>query len=206
MGKKYKKPAVKETVGSQYYVFNNPAEGVDFDIESYEEDIVQTDTVKNITVTENMESTVIKASGKDYDTVANTTSIDNNVEVVAVHPDDLAKMRGEKIVNGLKMGGSSNKRPFFAWGKVVKKLGGAFRYVWYPKCQLVENTDDIATSEESFSEQNDTLTIRAYKFDGENTYVEIDSESETFPTGMDEEKFFSKVITKPEDITNLLGA
>ena len=56
------------------------------------------------------------------------------------------------------------ERPFIALGFPNLKKGGGVKYTWYPKCQLIENTDDIATSEETFSEQNDTLTFRAYAF------------------------------------------
>ena len=148
---KTKKPMVKETVGAQYYAFNQPTEDGEFQADSSKYD------VKNIGVTENMESTPIRASGKDYTTVNKTSSVDLAVETASVVPDDLAKMRNEVAdLDGLITSGSSSQRPYFAYGKVVKKVGGGFRYEWYPKCQLVENTDDISTSEENFSEQNDT--------------------------------------------------
>ena len=49
--------------------------------------------------------------------------------------------------------------------QVVKLKNGKSRYEWFPKCKLVENSDDIATSEEKASEQTDTIKIRAYPFD-----------------------------------------
>lgn len=197
-----KRPMIKQTVGAQYYAFNNPGQGVEYDSSTYEENVTKTETVKQIGVTENMESTPVKASGKDYTTVNQTASVDLAVESVAVVPDDLARMRGENIDNGgLITSGSSNKRPYFAYGKVVKKNGGGVRYEWFPKCQLVENTDDIATQEESFSEQNDTLTIRAYPFDDAgNIRTYVDSESAYFPEGLTEEAFFAKPIINKGDL------
>lgn len=203
---KTKRPAVKESVGAQYYVFNKPGEGIDFDENSYEDEVVKTETVKNITVTENVETTQVRASGKDYTTVTQTSSTDISTEQVAVVVDDIAKMRGENVESGLIQSGSSNKRPFFAYGKVVNKVGGGKQFVWYPKCQLVENTDDIATKEESFSEQNDTLTIRAYAFDDAGHISnKVDTESANFPEGLTEEMFFKAPIIKAEDLTNRIA-
>lgn len=201
-----KKPMIKETVGAQYYAFNNPGTGVEFDSTKYEENVTKTETVKKIGVTENMESTPVKASGKDYTTVNQTSSYDFSVEVVAVVPDDLSKMRGENVgTSGLIKSGSSNIRPYFAYGKVVKKTGGGFRYEWYPKCQLIENTDDIETREESFKEQNDTLTIRAYPYDDDgNIRNYIDSETANFPKGVTEEAFFAAPIVTDEDLAKIV--
>lgn len=203
---KVKKPMIKETVGAQYYAFNTPTEDGEFDPTTYEE-TVKCNTVKNVGTTENSDSTVIKASGEDYDTVNQSSSIDIEIEVVAVDPDDLAKMRGDTVhENGLISSGRPTKRPFFAWGKVVKKVGGGVRYDWYPKCQLVENTDEVATKEESFSEQNDTITIRAYAFNelgDKKNYV--DSEATNFPKTLTEEKFFTKPIVTTADLTTAIG-
>lgn len=204
---KTKKPMVKETVGAQYYAFNTPDEKGQFQAnsENYEE-VIKTEVVKNIGTTENGESTTIKASGIDYDTVARTSYVDLAVEVVAFPPDDLARARGDETDESGLISSKTNKvLPFFAYGKVVKKLGNAFRYDWYPKCQLVENTDDIATSEESFSEQNDTITIRAYAFDTEGHYKRsIDSEASNFPEGITEEKFFAKPILTADDLKSAI--
>lgn len=201
-----KKPMMKETVGAQYYTFNNPAEGVEFDSTKYEENVQKRETVKKIGVTENMESTPVKASGKDYTTVNQTSSIDLAVEVVAIATSDLKRMRGEKTTtNGLNQSGTSNKRPYFAYGKVVKLIGGGERYEWFPKCQLIENTDDIETKEESFKEQNDTLTIRAYPFDDDgNIKNYIDTEEESFPKGVTEETFFAAPIVTDEDLAKII--
>lgn len=202
MSIKTKKPMLKETVGALYYTFDTPDEQGNF-TGTYEEDVVKKDVVKNIGTTENSEVTVVKASGQDYITVNQNESIEMAVEVVAFDAEDLARMRGDVIGKaGLNRSGRTATRPFFAFGKVVKKLDGKFELAWYPKCQLVENTDDIATKEENFSEQNDTVTIKAYAYNEEGdkkTYV--NNEMSKFPEGLTEEKFFAKPILTDEDLT-----
>lgn len=204
---KNKKPMIKETVGSLYAAFNTPTSGGEFNPGVYEETI-KSDVVKNIGTTENAENTTVRASGIDYETVNQTSSIDMAVEVVAFDPAVLARMRGDDTTDtgGLILSGAPAKRPFFAFGKVVKKVGGGVQYAWYPKCQLVENTDDIGTSEDTFSEQNDTITIRAYSFNGNNqkkTYV--DSETENYPEGLTEENFFTAPILTAADLANAVS-
>lgn len=199
---KTKKPMIKETVGSLYTAFNTPTETGEFDPAAYEE-TSKSDVVKNIGTTENSEATTVRASGSDYEVVNQTSSIDMAVEVVAFDPSELARMRGDDTSDegGLILSGAPARRPFFAFGKVVKKVGGGVQYAWYPKCQLVENTDDIATSEDTFSEQNDTITIRAFAFNKDNQKkVYVDSETANFPTGLTEEQFFTKPILTKEDL------
>lgn len=195
-----KKPMIKESVGSLYYAFNKGTDGV-FDGTKWDE-TVNSPVIKNINRTENGDSTPVKSSGIDYTTVSQTSSEDIQMEVVAFHPDDLAKLRGEGVDNGgLILSGRTAERPYIALGFPVLKVGGGVRYVWYPKCQLVENTDEIATKEENFSEQNDTLTFRAYAFNDTNDKKSyVDSESANFPEGLTEEKFFTKPILTPGDL------
>lgn len=201
---KTKKPMLKETVGAQYYAFNKPDTDGNVDYSNYEETI-RTDVVKSIGTTENGETTTVRASGKDYSTFNSLSSIDLASEVVAFPPEDLLRMRGDELKDGLISSGGTEERPFFAYGKVVKKVGGGVRYDWYPKCQLIENTDDIETSEDSFSEQNDTVTIRAYAFNEKGQIKNsVDSEVTGFPTGLTEEKFFAKPIITAEDLANAI--
>ena len=196
-----KKPKIKETVGALYYAFNTMTEAGEFDPEAFEA-TTKSDTVKTINTTDNTSSTVVRASGKDYETANQTSSADNEVEIVAIDPEDLAKMRGDNIkTNGLIFSGAPRPRPYFAFGKVVKKRG-AEEYVWYPKCKLTENTDEAATSEEEFSEQNDTITIRAYAFNDEGDIsVRVNSEMSSFPEGLTEEKFFETPILDDAGLT-----
>ena len=200
-----KKPMIKETVGSLYYAFNNPTEGVDFDPTKWLE-TVNSPIIKNISRTENGDSVTVRASGIDYQTVTQSSNEEIDVEVIAFHPDDLSKLRGENIDNsGLIFSGRTATRPYIALGFPVQKVGGGSRYVWYPKCQLVENSDEVATKEESFNEQNDTLKFRAYAFNENNDKkVYVDSESTKFPEGLTEEKFFNKPILTKEDLANAI--
>lgn len=197
-----KRPKIKETVGALYYAFNTMTEDGEFDPEAYET-TNKSDVVKTITTTDNATTTTVRASGQDYETVNQSANIQNEVEVIALDPEDLAKMRGDDIhENGLILSGAPGKRPFFAFGKVVKKLGGVVEFVWYPKCQLTENTDEATTSEEEFSEQTDTVTITAYAFDDAgNKSVRVNSEMASFPEGLTEEKFFEKPILNDAGLT-----
>lgn len=200
---KTKKPPYKESIGAQYYNFNNPDEGTDFDINKYEDITNKEETVKSVTITESAESTPIMASGKVYDTKSQIPYIDIEVEKLATDADDLARMRGDLVdEGGLIQTTTTPTKPFFAYGKVVELSGGHHRYDWYPKCQLIENSDETKTREESFSEQNDTLKIRAYAFDEAGKLIKnsVDTSSAKFPKGLTEEKFFLKPIITKEDL------
>lgn len=198
-----KRPMIKETVGGMYYCFNTPTEAGEYNPETFETDVYKCNNIKNIGTTENAESVTVKASGEDYETVSQNENIDMAVEVVAFDPEDLAKMRADIIgTGGLNRSGRTSRRPFFAYGKVKKMVGGGVEYAWYPKCQLIENTDDIATKEESFSEQNDTVTIRAYSYNSEgDKKVYVNSQMDNFPEGLTEEKFFGAPILDDTDLT-----
>lgn len=192
-----KTPQIKQSVGAQYLDF-----ATDILAGTYANAVEKSEVVKSIGTTENAETANIRASGKDYKHVVKQSSIDMSIEVVAFDVETLAQMRGDVVdVGGLMQAGSATERPFFAYGKVVKLSGGEARWEWFPKCQLVTNTDDIATSEESFSEQNDTLTIRAYPFDDAGNiknYVQTDSTK--FPANLTEAKFFTAVILDAADL------
>ena len=116
-------------------------------------------------------------------------------------------MRGETVnTNGLVSSGGTKERPYFAYGKVVKLVGGKIRMEWFPKCQLVENTDDIETSSDSFSEQNDTVKIRAYAFnDNGDVKNYVDSSRTDFPEGLTEDKFFEKPIVSADDLDKIIS-
>lgn len=200
-----KKPPIKETVGSQYICFATATEDNIFD-GTYEEDVERTDVVKSVKVSENSESTTVRASGTDYETVSSSSGHEISVEVVAFPAETLSKMRGDTIdMGGLIITNTNSTKPFFAYGKVVKMKGGKVRYDWYPKCQLAENTDDVATSEEKFSEQNDTLTIKAFAFNDKGEIKTSINADYKMPEGLTEEKFFTKPILSVEDLTAAIG-
>lgn len=199
-----KRPEIQISVGSFMYARNNPGEGVLFDSTKYG-DIISSPVIKKVGIKESAENTPIKASGIDYLTVGLKDSEELSVEVVAFAPDDLAYFRGDSISkNGLIMDSTTPVKPFFACGFPIEKTNGKIDLCWYPKCQLIENTGDVETKEDKFKEQNKTLTIKAYPFNGKNIKVHCDSELESFPEGLTEEKFFSKVITSDEDLQAVL--
>ena len=200
-----RKPPVKETVGAQYLCFCTQLDDEEWSGE-YEESVEKTEVVKSVKVTENSEVTNVYASGKIYDSDTSTSGTDIETQVIAYPADTLAKMRGEVIdESGLILSGGKGKRPWFAYGKVVKLKSGKIRLEWFPKCKLAENSDEISTSEDKFSEQPDTIKISAYPFnENGDIRVYVDSSTSKFPEGLTEEMFFGKPILKPADLQALL--
>lgn len=200
-----KKPPIKETVGAQYICFATAKEEWD---RTFEAEVEKTETVKSVKVTENGESTSVYASGKVYDTDETVSGVDIEVENIAFVTETLAKMRGDVVdEGGLVLSGGKGIRPYFAYGKVVIMRGGKVRYEWYPKCKLAENSDNANTSEEKFSEQTDTVTIKAYPFnDAGNVKAMVDSTMASFPAGLTEDKFFTKPILTKEELKTAAGA
>lgn len=200
-----KKPPIKETVGAQYICFATAKEEWDG---TFEAEVEKTETVKSVKVTENGESTSVYASGKVYDTDETVSGVDVEVENIAFVTETLAKMRGDVVdEGGLILSGGKGIRPYFAYGKVVIMRGGKVRYEWYPKCKLAENSDNANTSEEKFSEQTDTVTIKAYPFnDAGNIKAMVDSTMTSFPVGLTEDKFFAKPILTKEELKTAAGA
>lgn len=205
MGIKTSKPSRKETVGAQFFCFNTPDENGDW-TQNFEENVTREPTVKSIKITENAGSEPVYASGTIYDSDTNIASVDIEEEVVGVTEEILARMRGDLVDNGgLILSGGMRKRPYFAYGKVVILKGGKVRYDWYPKCKLIENTDDAATSEESSSEQNDTIKIKAYPFNADGDIIAKVSTDMNMPEGLTEEKFFAKPVMTKEDLAAAAG-
>ena len=195
---KTRKPPMKQTVGAQYVCFSSN-EDEEFTGE-YEESVEKTEVVKTVKMTENAETSDTHASGKVYDSDTPTKSIDIEVEVVAFPEDTVARMKGDTVdVGGLILSGGNSKRPFFAYGKVVKLRKGGYRFEWYPKCKLIEKSDDISTSEEKASDQTDTIKIKAYPFDEAGNIV-ARVESGSAPEGLTEDKFFAKPILTKEGL------
>lgn len=200
-----KKPPIKETVGAQYICFSTAKEEWNG---TFEAEVEKTETVKSVKVTENGESTSVYASGKVYDTDETVSGVDVEIEAVAFVSETLAKMRGDVVdEGGLVLSGGKGIRPYFAYGKVVFMRGGKVRYEWYPKCKLAENSDNANTSEEKFSEQTDTITIKAYPFnDNGDIKAMVDSTMASFPVGLTEDKFFAKPILTKEELKTAAGA
>ena len=71
---------------------------------------------------------------------------------------------------------------------------------------MSENTDEVKTREESFAEQTDTITIKAYAFnDAGDIKAMVDSSAMNFPEGLTEEIFFSKPILNKEELVNVMA-
>lgn len=193
------KPPIKETVGAMYVCFSSDTNG-EFN-GSYEADVEKSEVVKSVSVAENVDQANVYASGKTYDTASKTTYTDISTDVIAFPETTRAKMRGDTVdsTTGLVLSGGG-ERPYFAYGKVVKYKGDKYRYEWFPKCKLVENSDETATAEESFSEQTDSLTIRAYPFDDAGNIKSMLT-YDKMPDGMTEDKFFAKPILKVSDLS-----
>lgn len=202
-----KKPPIKETVGAQYLCFATTTEDGEWP-GTFEEQVEKTNVVKSVKVTENAEVSNVYASGSVYDTDSSTSATDIETQVVAYPADTLAKMRGETVdEGGLHLSGGNGVRPWFAYGKVVKLKNGKVRYEWYPKCKLAENSDEVNTKEDKFTEQNDTIKISAYPFDKDgNIRAYVDSSSSKFPEGLTEEKFFTKPILTKADLAAAVSA
>lgn len=199
-----KKPPYKISVGALFICFAK-----DIDKGEYETEITKLDVVKKIGVTENGSSTSVYASGKKYDTVTASAGTNLSVDEIAFPDEMIAKMRGDSI--GSKYGGitsgASNVRPYFMAGYVEYKSGGIVKYTQYPKCQLSENTNDIETKTDSFSEQTDTITIASEAFDDAgNDKYSVQSDNELFPDFLTEDLFFSKVVKSDDDIDSLKPA
>lgn len=206
MGIVSRKPPIKETVGAQYICFAAEAEDGQWP-GTFEESVEKTEVVKSVKVTENSENADVYASGKVYDSDTSISKTDIEVQVIAFPADTLARMRGEVVdEGGLHLSGGKGERPWFAYGKVVELKNGKVRYEWYPKCKLASNSDEIATREEKFSEQPDTITISAYAFnDNEDIRAYVDSSASNFPAGLTEEKFFGKPIMTKANLTAAVG-
>lgn len=195
-----KKPPYKISVGALYIRFAQ-----DIDNGVYEDDIYKLEVVKKIGVSENGSSTPIYSSGKKYDIVNSSAGTDLSIDEIAFPNELIAKMRGNQIgsYGGVKSG-ASKARPYFMAGYVEEKSSDVKKFIQYPKCQLTENTEDIETKEDSFKEQNDTLTISSSAFDDDgNDKYSIQTDNEKFPDFLTENLFFSKVIKDDTDIDSL---
>ncbi len=200
-----KRPPVKETVGAQYVCFTDNEDASEFTGE-YETTVEKTETVKKVGITENGESTPVRASGKTYMNASSTSGTEISVEVVAFPAETIARMRSDKLTEtGLILSGGNRTRPRFAYGKVVHMHGGLRRFDWYPNCQLSANTDDIETSDTSFKEQNDTLTISAMPFNDDGDVVVSIKEDYKIPEGLTEEIFFAAPILSEKDLKERLA-
>ena len=195
-----KRPEYIETVGAQYVCFTTSEDPLKYS-GVYEPNVEQTKTVKKISVKENSETAPIHGSGEMYANSSKMESVEITVDAIAFDRETLIKMRGETVgENGVILGGGSAARPYFAYGKTVKLSNGKNRYDWFPKCQLMDNSDDAETSEGKPKEQNESITIMAMPFDAAgNTRASVDTQI-TAAKAITEEQFFAKPVIKPSDL------
>lgn len=200
-----KKPALKETVGAQYVCFNTPNEEGEW-TEEFEPEVEKTKVVKSVKVTEETDNVDEYASGEIYDSNNKVNKVSIEVEVIAFPDATIAKMKGDLVdKGGLILSGGNRIKPYFAYGKVVKFKGGKVRYDWYPKCKLVENTDQADTSEEKYKGQTDTIKIVAYPYNEDGDVVAKVSSDMNMPAGLTEDKYFSKPMLTPDDLASVVS-
>lgn len=193
-----KKPSYKQTVGAQYVCFDKMDENYDW-AGDWESDVIKTNTVKNVEVADSSSSTPIYASGTQYGQEDDVAYKDITVEVIAFSDQTLAKMKGDTVTeSGAIISNRNGIKPYFAYGKVVKLSQGKRRYEWFGKCKLVGITDKTATSTESFSEQTDTITIRAYPLN-DGTYGVSTSADVELPATVTEDTFFAAPLITEDD-------
>jgi len=210
-----KKPPVKQTVGAMYICFalqiyradniTKENELISLYNGEYDGKVSKLKTVKSVTVTENSDSNDVYASGDIYDSNDEVKTEDIQVETIAFPDEILAMMKGETITESkLVYSGGNGIKPYFAFGKVVKYKGDKYRYEWYPKCRLTENTNQANTKEEKYSEQTDTINIKAYPFDDNGNIVTRISSEIGMPEGLTEDRYFSKVILTEADLISVI--
>ena len=186
-----KRPSTKYTVGAQYICFNTDP---DWNADDYEEDVIKLPTVVDATVADNSDSYESYASGAAYESDTVVTYKEISVTQLAFDEATIARMKGDTVDSGIIMSGGIKTRPFFGYGMPIIKKDGTKDMRWYPKCKLVDNSDATATSTDSHSDQTDSLTIRAYGFDGtQNQEIKVLT-AETANASITEDAFFAAPI------------
>ena len=186
-----KKPSTKYTVGAQYICFNTDD---DWDASDFEASVTKLPTVVDINIADNSNSYQSYASGIVYesDTIVNYKEI--SVTQLAFEEEIIAKMKGDTVDTGIIMSGGFKTRPYFAYGVPIIKKDKTMDLRWFPKCQLVDNSDKTATSTDSHSDQTDTLTIRAYGFDADQNQEVSVLTSDSNNAGITEAAFFAAPV------------
>lgn len=199
-----KKPAYKLTVGAQYICFaaESAADGWDG---TFDAEVTKYPTVVNVQIEDNGDSATMYASGKVYDQITDVSSKTVTEENIAFPDAVVAKMKGDTVQDGIVISGGQRDRPYFAYGYVKVKSDGSKIMRWFPKCKLSENSDETATSTDSHSDQNDTLTVKAMPFnDNKDIDTCVDTSNEKY-AAVTEEKFFAKPITSIAEAAALIA-
>ena len=188
------KPPVKLTVGSQYICLDT----MDPDNQwtaTFAAEVTKFPTVTTVAVTDNTDSHDSYASGAIYDSDTEVQTKDIAVTRLAFDDFILAKLKGATVSGGIIVEGKGTEvRPYFAYGIVIHRKGGILDMRWYPKCKVIENSDTTNTKGENYSDQTDTITIRAYRMsDADGIDVRINTSAEGF-SGVTEDAFFAAPI------------
>jgi len=200
-----KHPAVKYTVGAQYICFNKMSDENEW-TEEFEETVYKLPTVVDIDVSDNDDSYDLYASGDIYDSDTTTTSKEISETNVAFPTELLAKMKGDDVDSGVILEGGPTVRPFFAYGVPIMAKDGTYDMRWYPKCKLTENSDAAQTSTDSHSDQNDTITIKAYGFnDDKQIAVRAETANETLAS-LTEDSFFAAPLLTRDAVLALVSS
>ena len=186
-----KKPSTKYTVGAQYICFNTDDK---WDASDFEAAVTKLPTVVDINITDNADAYQSYASGIVYesDTIVHFKEI--SVTQLAFEEEIIAKMKGDTVDTGIIMSGGFKTRPYFAYGVPIIKKDKTMDLRWFPKCQLVDNSDKTATSTDSHSDQTDTLTIRAYGFDADDNQEVKVLTGDSNNAGITEAAFFAAPV------------
>lgn len=189
-----KKPPIKLTVGAQYICFNTMTTDGEWQSGQYASDVTKLPTVVSAEISDVADTYDAYASGAIYDTDTDVIAKQIAVENIAFSNLLIAQMRGDTIDGGVIVSGGKRVRPYFAYGLVKLFKDGSKHLCWYPKCKLIENDDTNATSNESHTDQNKSVTIKAFTInDNGDTDVSIDT-SVTEYADVTEAEFFATPI------------
>jgi phi13 family phage major tail protein len=196
------RPAMKLTVGAQYICFNKMDERGNW-TETFEDEVIKIPTVSEVDVSDEADSHTTYASGEQYDSDTQVSSVTMKTTNVAFDDLTLEKMKGSAIDGGVVLSGGKSQRPYFAYGFVVEKKDGTLDLRWYPKCKLTDNGDKTSTSTEKWSDQTDDITISAMGFDdNENKCVKCLTSDES-TKDITEDKFFAKPLLTAAEVKAL---
>lgn len=199
-----KKPPMKLTVGAQYICFNTMTSDGDWQSGAYDTEVTKLPTVVNAEISDVADSYDAYASGAVYDTDTDVIAKTISVENIAFSNLMLAKMRGDAIDGGVIVSGGRRVRPYFAYGIVKLFKDGSRHLCWYPKCKLTENDDNSATSNDSHSDQNANVTIKAFTInDNRDIDVSIDTSVSEYAE-VTEEDFFAAPLETAADAKALI--
>ncbi len=164
---------------------------------TYEAEVFYSDVVATIKTSEERSSESVYGSNKIYeeDIVASPAMLE--IEVLAYPPLNVARMRGNVVAGGFVTHNRYDEGEYFAQGVVYPKRGGHLKYVWYPKCRLVDTNKESQTKNDGGNNsQNRTLSIQTYEYnDAGDWQIEYDTELlAAGVTPMTEAQFFAAVL------------